>query len=180
MRPSSRNLILDAAVRVTEREGITGLTLESAAEEAGVTKGGLMYHFRTRDELLIAIHRHLTSAWDEQLSAELGKPLAEASTRETIAAYTRVGARVGTKADLAFMIESVSHPGLAQVWNELMSRWAPLPESVDPRDVDLLLARMAVDGLWLYQATYGAVLPEDVRAALTERLSTLCEEGDSP
>jgi hypothetical protein len=38
-------------VRVTERHGITALTLEAAAEEAGLTKAGLMYHFRTRDEL---------------------------------------------------------------------------------------------------------------------------------
>ena len=33
--------ILQAAVRVTERHGITALTLEAAAEEAGATKPGL-------------------------------------------------------------------------------------------------------------------------------------------
>ncbi|MGB6614932.1 MAG: helix-turn-helix domain-containing protein, partial [Trebonia sp.] len=62
MRPSSRTQILQAAVRVTERHGITALTLEAAAEEAGLTKPGLMYHFRTRDELLIGIQRYLTEA----------------------------------------------------------------------------------------------------------------------
>ena len=35
MRPSSKTRILQAAVRVTERHGITALTLEAAAEEAG-------------------------------------------------------------------------------------------------------------------------------------------------
>ena len=62
-------------MRVTERHGITALTLEAAAEEAGLTKPGLMYHFRTRDDLLIAIQRHLTETWEEQLLAELGQPL---------------------------------------------------------------------------------------------------------
>ncbi|MFD5751781.1 TetR/AcrR family transcriptional regulator [Streptomyces sp. NPDC127033] len=180
MRPSSRNLILDAAIRVTEREGITGLTLESAAEEAGVTKGGLMYHFRTRDELLLAIQRHLTAAWEEMLAAELGKPLDEATVRETIAAYARVGARGGaSKADLAFMIESVTQPELATVWEEMMARWSPLPRSTDPDEIDLLLARMAADGWWLFRATSGFDLPEPIEKALRERLLALTAPGTS-
>ena len=54
-------------MRVTERHGITALTLEAAAQEAGLTKPGLMYHFRTRDELLMAIQRHLTETWEQYL-----------------------------------------------------------------------------------------------------------------
>ncbi|TDC61365.1 TetR/AcrR family transcriptional regulator, partial [Streptomyces hainanensis] len=178
MRPSQRNLILDAAIRVTERDGITALTLESAAEEAGVTKGGLMYHFRTRDELLLAIQRHLTVAWEEQLVAALGKPLAEASAREAVAAYALSGVEPGMarKADLAFMLESVARPELAEVWEELMRRWAPAPARAEPADVDLLLARLAVDGLWLYEATGGPSLTEPVRAALRRRVAELVGE----
>ncbi|TDC18900.1 TetR family transcriptional regulator [Streptomyces sp. 8K308] len=174
MRPSQRNLILDAAIRVTERDGITALTLEAAAEEAGVTKGGLMYHFRTRDELLLAIQRHLATALERRLAAALGKPLEEASPREAAATYVRVGgATPASKAELAFMVESVTHPGLAEVWDELMARWAPVPQEPTPEDVDLLLARLAADGLWLNDATGGPPLPEPVRAALLERIATL-------
>ena len=67
-------------MRVTERHGITALTLEAAAQEAGLTKPGLMYHFRTRDELLMAIQRHLTETWEQiwgtmaVLGAALGPP----------------------------------------------------------------------------------------------------------
>ncbi|MGV9384925.1 TetR/AcrR family transcriptional regulator [Nonomuraea sp. NPDC003707] len=176
MRPSQRNQILDAAIRVTERDGITGLTLESAAEEAGVTKGGLMYHFRTRDDLLMAIQKHLTEAWETWLIAELGKPPAEASVRETVAAYVRMGAySQAGKADLAFMLESAAAPELATVWNELINRWAPLPTSAEPHDIDLLLARLAVDGLWLWQATNGTPLPEPIAQALRDRLNALME-----
>ncbi|MFI5546081.1 TetR/AcrR family transcriptional regulator [Streptomyces sp. NPDC051815] len=68
MRPSARTRILEAAVRVTERDGITALTLQSAAEEAGVTKPGLMDHFRTRQALLVAIQRTLTLRWESLLA----------------------------------------------------------------------------------------------------------------
>lgn len=180
MRPSSKNLILDAAIRVTERGGITGLTLESAAEEAGVTKGGLMYHFRTRDDLLLAIQRHLTAAWEERLVAEAGKPLREAGPRELAAAYARVGTELGaSKAELAFMVESVNHPELAEVWTDLMGHLDAPTRSSDPQDVDLLLARLAIDGLWLYEATSGTPLPEPVREALRRRFLALTDGADT-
>ncbi|MFJ5841292.1 TetR/AcrR family transcriptional regulator [Streptomyces shenzhenensis] len=176
MRPSQKNLILDAAVRVTERDGITGLTLESAAEEAGVTKGGLMYHFRTRDELLVAIQKHLTRRWEELLEAELGKPPEEATVRESVRAYTRVGAQdTASKADLAFMVESAASPELAIIWDEHITRWAPVPTSAEPYDIDLLVARLAADGLWLLKATSSSPLPEPVGAALRNRLAELTE-----
>jgi AcrR family transcriptional regulator len=40
-----------------------------------------MYHFRTRDDLLIAIQRHLTGTWEEQLLTELGKPLEQSTAQ---------------------------------------------------------------------------------------------------
>src|ERR1700729_204833 len=92
MRPSSRTQILQAAVRVTEQHGITALTLEAAAQEAGLTKPGLMYHFRTRDDLLIAIQRYLTETWEELLLAVLGKPLEQSTAQERAAAYVGVNA----------------------------------------------------------------------------------------
>ncbi|ADI12899.1 transcriptional regulator, TetR family protein [Streptomyces bingchenggensis BCW-1] len=173
-------MILDAAIRVTERDGITGLTLESAAEEAGVTKGGLMYHFRTRVELLVAIQKRLTEAWEERLVAELGKPLAEATPRESTAAYLRVGTQGTTsKADLAFMVEAAASPELGAVWGDFFGRWFPSSASTGPVDLDLLLVRLVVDGWWLLEATSGSALPEPVKAALQDRLAELIET-DAP
>src|ERR1700689_5308590 len=121
MRPSSRTKILQAAVRVTERHGITVLTLEAAAEEAGLTKPGLMYHFHTRDDLLMAIQRYLVETWEEQLLTELGKPLEQSTSQERAAAYARVNARgSASKADLAFMVEAATSSELAEGGNDLI------------------------------------------------------------
>ena len=176
MRPSSRIQILQAAVRVTERRGITALTLEAAAGEAGLTKPGLMYHFRTRDDLLIAIQRHLTETWEGQLLAELGKPLEQSTAQERAAAYVRVNAHgSASKADLAFMVESATSSELAQVWNDLMARWVPQPPVPDPAQLDLFLARLAADGLWLFEATRPAPLAPEVKEALIRRIAALTE-----
>lgn len=51
--------ILDAAEALVRERGVTGLTIEAAAQGAGVSKGGLLYHFGTKEALLIAMLERL-------------------------------------------------------------------------------------------------------------------------
>lgn len=44
--------ILDAAAAIVRRDGVAKLTLEAAAKEAGVSKGGLLYHFPNKESLI--------------------------------------------------------------------------------------------------------------------------------
>ena len=50
----TRRLVLDAAASVIRRRGIVA-TLDDIARAAGVSKGGLVYHFATKDELVQAL-----------------------------------------------------------------------------------------------------------------------------
>jgi AcrR family transcriptional regulator len=150
------------------------LLVRAADEILGTHR--LMYHFRTRDDLLIAIQRHLTGEWEGHLLTELGKPLEESTAQERAAAYVRVNAHgSASKADLAFMVESATSPELAQVWNDLMARWVPQPPVPDPAQLDLFLARLAADGLWLFEATRPAPLAPEVKEALIRRIAALTE-----
>jgi AcrR family transcriptional regulator len=47
--------VLDAAASLVLRDGVGELTLERVAQEAGVSKGGLLYHFPTKVELVEAL-----------------------------------------------------------------------------------------------------------------------------
>jgi len=51
-RPSSRDAILDAALAVIADVGAGRMTLEAVAERAGISKGGLLYNFPSKDALL--------------------------------------------------------------------------------------------------------------------------------
>ena len=67
----SRELILKAAEDIVARRGPAHLTLETAANEAKVSKGGLFYHFRSKEALLEAmILRSMELLFSEQLKAE--------------------------------------------------------------------------------------------------------------
>src|SRR5438309_2822105 len=53
--PDTQQAILEAALRVFARAGISAATLDDIAAEAGVTRGALLWHFHTKDDLLMAI-----------------------------------------------------------------------------------------------------------------------------
>src|SRR3712207_29462 len=55
----ARTRILDAAEAIVRTRGVSGLTLEAAAREAGVSKGGLLYHFASKETLLAAMLKRL-------------------------------------------------------------------------------------------------------------------------
>lgn len=52
---NTRLAILEAAVRIFARSGISAATLEDIATEAGVTRGALCWHYHSKDDLLSAV-----------------------------------------------------------------------------------------------------------------------------
>ena len=54
---SSRERILDAAETIVRKEGALHMTMDAVAAVAGVSKGGLIYHFESQNALLAAMVR---------------------------------------------------------------------------------------------------------------------------
>ena len=74
-RPSQREHILDAADAVVRADGAAHLTLDAVAERAKVSKGGLLYHFKTKEALLRAmIDRHLQGVAERRAAAQASLP----------------------------------------------------------------------------------------------------------
>jgi AcrR family transcriptional regulator len=173
MRTSKRTQILEAAARIVEREGVKSVTFDSVAAEAGLTKGGLLYHFASREDLVQAIHQHLADQWEADLSAAAGKSAAEATPAERLTAYTQVAIQSATRAELLFMLEGSTTPDHAAPWDEVMDRWVPPPtiDSDDPAALDQFIARLAADGLWLYDSLTTEHLSPELRRAVADRIT---------
>ncbi len=62
----TRALILHAATRVMRRDGL-GATLEDIAAEAGISKGGLVYHFESKQALFVALGESISQGFSELL-----------------------------------------------------------------------------------------------------------------
>ncbi|MCJ2180829.1 TetR/AcrR family transcriptional regulator [Novosphingobium album (ex Hu et al. 2023)] len=50
-----RSHILDEAIRIVGRHGYHGFTIQQLAQVCGMTNGGLLYHFPSKENLLVAI-----------------------------------------------------------------------------------------------------------------------------
>jgi AcrR family transcriptional regulator len=59
------HLLLDAAEAVVVQRGIGNLTLEAVAAEAGMSKGGLLHHFPSKDRLVEAMVVRHAQGWRE-------------------------------------------------------------------------------------------------------------------
>ncbi len=76
LRP--RDKIIDAAEALFARRGYTGVGMRELAEAAGLGKSSLFHHFRTKEELYLAVVLRMLDSFDQRLSAALaagGGPL---------------------------------------------------------------------------------------------------------
>lgn len=72
-RVNTKQLILDAAVVVAAKHGISGASMDQIAETAGVAKGSLYYNFASKDALFAEVMR----GGFESLGAAIDKARAE-------------------------------------------------------------------------------------------------------
>jgi len=73
----SRHRFIEAAVRLFAKHSFAGTSLQMIADEVGVTKSAVHHHFRTREELIIAVIEPL----QEQMQAVIEDAKAQRSRR---------------------------------------------------------------------------------------------------
>lgn len=86
--PTLRARLIEAATHAFAAAGYAGATLDAIAQRAGVTKGGLYFHFAGKEELFFAVLDH----WRERRRRELqvqgaGADGAAAALRRFLAGY---------------------------------------------------------------------------------------------
>jgi AcrR family transcriptional regulator len=148
-RLSKLDRLLEAAARVVRRDGTDGFTLDAVAAEAGVSKGGLLYHFETKEALVRTLVERLVSSFDERLERERAKDRGPGSFTR---AYARASIALEASADdgtaSALVAATALAPSLLDPLRERYKRWsrALANDGIDPTRA--LLVRLAVDGLW--------------------------------
>ena len=75
---ASREQVLDAAIRVLAKQGISGTSVQDIADAAGLSKGAVHYHFESKEELLERVLDRCCSIVEARIRAvfaEGGLPL---------------------------------------------------------------------------------------------------------
>lgn len=71
VRPDTRQLILDTALRLFEERGFAATTMRAIATEAGVTPSNAYYWFASKDELVQAFYLRIQQEHRVQVAAAL-------------------------------------------------------------------------------------------------------------
>lgn len=169
-RPSARPRLIDAALSVVEERGVTALTLDAVADEAGVTKRGLIYHFPSKHALLLGIHEELAARTERQLLAATGQDPAAATLVERTRGYVRAMLMTPSAIEMRLILEASQEPEWLAPWELLYRRWFPEVgepvEDLDDLSFRCLLARMAADGSWAHESALQAPLTPADRARI--------------
>ena len=136
------------------RAGAVRLTLEEVAREAGVSKGGLLYHFPSKEALTVAMVERFTERFDRavlDLAAQDPEPVGRI-TRAYVRATLGEAPATGAAFDLAcgsLTAMLANFPEKLGVVRAQSERWQA---AIERDGLDPLLAttvRLAIDGLWL-------------------------------
>ncbi len=173
----TRASLLAAADEVVRRDGVANLTLERVAAEAGVSKGGLLYHFATKQELVVALLDDTLVRADDSLRELTASDEPGAFARAYLefvrsGEHRESGARQGIFASAA-LDEGELAPAQKQfaAWQERLVR----DDGIDPTAA--LLARVVGDGLWLIDLFGLAPPSDDQRSALIDLVTGMLEPG---
>ncbi|MGQ9650772.1 MAG: TetR/AcrR family transcriptional regulator [Phycisphaerae bacterium] len=146
---SVRDRLLDAAEAVVAREGVSRLTLEAVAHEAGVSKGGLLYHFPAKSALITAVVERLANRCESrQAEAVAGDPQAcGAFTRAYLSVRTHPPDPRRESIHTAVLAAIGTNPNYLDPLRQGVAEWQKRLESDGIDKVTATIVRLAVDGL---------------------------------
>lgn len=149
----TKRRIIDAAEEVVLRDGVARLTLDAAASEAGLSKGGVLYHFPTRDALVAGMVDKIIEEFDRDIDRLLPSTEEQGSfTRAYIRATMEPSSprpdrehRLGA----AVIAAAAAEPALLAPLQSAADRWQERLEhdGLDPALATVL--RLACDGMWM-------------------------------
>ena len=184
-RANARDRILDAALAVSEQIGAAHLTLDAVAAEAGVSKGGLLYHFASKDALLTAMVDRQIGLYQAALER------ARQRYPDTPAGYVQayLDAQIEKRRSgfnepqtiRSIIAAAVNTPDLMARPRQLHVEHLDALRANGPKFLDALLISLALDGLFFGEAFEMLALSPDEHERLVrtlhERAAAL---GDGP
>lgn len=145
----TRETILVEGCLLVAREGVTHLTLEGVAKEAGISKGGLLYHFPNKDALIKAMIEYVMEISNKHIEEKAS--LEEDSTGKWLRGFANSSVE---QTGLRYLMSSgllatmLSNPEWVESWRDRYVQWHKNIEKDNNNLILSYIVFLAVDGLW--------------------------------
>jgi AcrR family transcriptional regulator len=171
--------VLDAFEGILIAEGERGATMDATARAAGVSKGGLLYHFGSKEALEAGLLQRLSDVVDQDIAAIVSAP------EGAVAYFLRSSVMHDDPLDRALIATSRLAQGgnavAGAALRDIRERWedAIRPHVRDQAALDLVM--LVSDGLYFNNALDGAGVPGPVpRGADLKALIALVLRATEP
>lgn len=174
--PLAREKVLDAFEAILVGDGERSATLDATARAAGVSKGGLLYHFASKEALETGILERLRRLVDEDVAAISAAP------EGAIAYFLRSSVMQNDPLDRVILATARLAQGgsttASDALRDVREQWghALRPHTRDAAALDLVM--LVSDGLYFNNALDGGNIPGPVpRDAAMDDLIALVERA---
>lgn len=168
--------ILKATAKIINEEGIFSLTLEAVAKVAGVSKGGLLYHFPSKEALLEGMVNYLLCGFaDDMGKTVLADNVEKGKWTRAYTNLTFEQEKDDIDMNTAFLAAVATKPDLLKPMAEQLQK---IHVNIENDNIDPIIAtiiRLAVDGIYFNQL-YGIELKDSTRQQVLQRLIALTKE----
>lgn len=174
---SAKEKLLESARRILKEEGYEKFTLDSLAKCAGVSKGGVLYHFPTKEILIQEIVKSLTEGFESRLNSLNN----EGSSDSWILSYFEAALAdlEGTDLQSSGIIAALaSNPRLLSPLAEKYSEWKKKSRKAKMEQSLADLLRFAADGIWFNEVFGLEVLSRKEKKAILEKVKTFTGAGN--
>jgi AcrR family transcriptional regulator len=144
----SRQRFIDVAVRLFTEHSFAGTSLQMIADELGVTKAAVYYHFRTREDLLMAVVEPVFRDLSAIVETAEAKRTQHARAEHMLTGYAALVVR-----NRALMAVLAADPGVIEMLRAqpdsgvLINRQLKLLADVRPGPAGLVNAAMVLAGI---------------------------------
>ena len=173
----TRDLILAAAANVVLTQGASKMTLEAVAKEAGVSKGGLLYHFPSKDALIEGMIEHMVQGLTDRIRVayeqdDFGTNQGRWLRALTIANFQSQDLELSAGLTAAVLLQ----PDLLEANRKAYETRQQLIEQDGVDIVWATIIRLVGDGIWFSELLGFAPPREPLKSQILERLLTLTTE----
>lgn len=151
MPEQTQQKILEIAIQRIALSGVDGMSLQYVANQAGITKGGLLHHFPNKESLVRATIEHALSIIDTVLDRHIEQdPVAYGCLTRAYLYIT-----LNKTVDIApfwnaFSMVMLTDQTFSDLWHDWFEARLVQHENTDGA-IELQIVRYAADGLWLTQ-----------------------------
>ena len=179
---ATRDRLLQAACHVIQTQGVERLTLDAVAKEAQVSKGGLLYHFASKEALVMGVIQYLMDDFDAAIAHELAQDNGTDSPGRWLRAYVKATFNYNSvpTALISNLLSAVTlNPELLKPVQNQYDAWQQQLQASGLDPVRANLVRLAADGLGTSEL-FGMAMPDEpLRQQLLAMLLAMIQEAES-